>query len=92
MPPIQIADSSAYCSCVAGSNGTYCKHRIDIMHGDAKAIVSENLQDIETLQAWLPCTDVDAALIQIKSAELALADAKRKLAAAKKTLATAMRD
>jgi len=83
---------SAYCSCTAGINGTYCKHRINILNTDTKAIVSDNVKDVEVIQAWLPGTDVDAALIEIKAAELELAEAKRKVTATKKALALAMRD
>ena len=38
---------SAYCTCPAGKNGQYCKHRINIMAGSTTGIVSGNQQDVE---------------------------------------------
>ena len=40
---------SAYCTCPAGVNGQYCKHRFAIMAGEAIGIVSGNESDVATV-------------------------------------------
>jgi uncharacterized Zn finger protein len=60
---------SAYCSCPAGENGQYCKHRFNILAGIAKGIVSHNEDDVKTIQSWLPGTDVEAAIAKMRELE-----------------------
>lgn len=38
---------SAYCTCPAGENGMYCKHRFNILEGSTKGIVSGNEADVQ---------------------------------------------
>ena len=83
---------SAYCSCPAGENGQYCKHRFNIIDGIAKGIVSGNVDDVKVVQSWLPGTDVEAALIRMRELETEEARIKKALSAAKKEVAKAMRD
>jgi uncharacterized Zn finger protein len=83
---------SAYCSCPAGKNGQYCKHRFNILDGVTKGIVSDNLDDVKVVQSWLPGTDVEAALIKMRELEAETAKLKKALSAAKKEVAKAMRD
>ena len=83
---------SAYCSCPAGENGQYCKHRFNILDGVTKGIVSNNLDDVKVVQSWLPGTDVEAALIKMRELEAEAAKLKKALSAAKKEVAKAMRD
>ena len=53
----------AFCTCPAGENGLYYKHRFGIMEGEGsmKGIVSENKEDVKFIFDWLPGTDVDEA-------------------------------
>ena len=83
---------SAYCSCPAGENGQYCKHRFNILDGLTKGIVSDNLEDVKVIQSWLPGTDVEEALIKMRKLESEAARIKKELSAAKKIVAKAMRD
>ena len=83
---------SAYCSCPAGENGKYCKHRFNILDGITKGIVSNNSEAVAIVQSWLPGTDVEKALIQMRKLEEEAATIKKQLSAAKKELAKAMRD
>lgn len=83
---------TAICTCPAGTYGNFCKHRIAILDGNAKSVVSDNADKVPTVVAWLPGTDVDAALSELREAEKvadpekkALNDAKRKLARAMNT-------
>lgn len=83
---------SASCSCPAGENGIYCKHRFNIMRGLDIGIVSQNKSDAEKIETWLVGTDVEMALIDVAEKEKISERAKQELSAAKKKLAKAMRD
>lgn len=45
---------SAYCSCPAGENGQYCKHRFAILDGAENSLVSSNASDIQIVQFGCP--------------------------------------
>lgn len=83
---------SAYCSCPAGGNGQYCKHRFNILDGLTKGVVSDNLDDVKVVQSWLSGTDVEAALINMRKLEAEAVRIKEELSAAKKEVAKAMHD
>ncbi|MGB4335971.1 MAG: SWIM zinc finger family protein [Chromatiaceae bacterium] len=83
---------SAYCSCPAGENGQYCKHRFNIFDGITKGIVSDNLEDVKVVQSWLSGTDVEVALIKMRELEAEAARINKELSAAKKIVAKSMRD
>jgi uncharacterized Zn finger protein len=81
---------TAICTCPAGTYGNYCKHRISILAGNAKAISSNNADKAATVVSWLPGTDVEAALFEVREAEKIADPEKRALNAAKRKLARAM--
>ena len=83
---------SVYCSCPAGENGQYCKHRFAILDGVQKDLVSPNADDIKIVQSWLLGTDVEKALLKMRSLEKEAEIIKRELSSAKQELAKAMRD
>ena len=83
---------SAYCTCPAGDNGQYCKHRFLILEGSTKGIVSSNLGDVKIVESWLPGTDVDVAIQKMRELEKETARIKKALSLAKKDVAKAMRD
>jgi hypothetical protein len=83
---------SAYYTCQAGSKGTHCKHRINILRGETRGIVEGDLNDVKKVLSWLPGTDVEAAIKEIENAEDALVLAKSNLARAKKKLGQALLD
>jgi hypothetical protein len=83
---------SAYCTCPAGDNGQYCKHRFNILGGVTDGIVSGNENSVEEVTSWLTGTDVEAALNDVMDAEEQFEFAKLKLSAAKKQLAKAFLD
>lgn len=82
---------SALCTCPAGENGQYCKHRFRILEGSTEAIVSGNSEQVPTVVAWLPGTDVAAAMAAVVAAEREFERAKKVVTSAKKDLAAAMR-
>lgn len=81
---------SAYCTCKAGQNGMYCKHRFGILEGKTKGIVSENLHHVVDVASWLPGSDIEQAMKVVKKLEAKLASLKKELTAAKKEVAKAM--
>lgn len=83
---------SAYCTCPAGENGMYCKHRIRILRGLLDGIVSKNTADVTTVAGWLPGTDVETALRVIESLEKEAERIKNALSIAKKGLARCFLD
>jgi uncharacterized Zn finger protein len=78
---------SAFCSCPAGKHGMYCKHRIRIMSGTTKGIVSNNLSDIQTILQWLKGSEIEKIANEICEAQTDLEKAKRKVASLKKKFA-----
>lgn len=86
------ANFSAYCTCAAGENGMYCKHRFSLMNGDISALVGDNANDILHLKEWIKGTDVEKAMQEVLIAEQQLEAAKAKATMAKKNLARSMRD
>jgi len=81
---------NAFCTCPAGQKGQYCKHRMSILRGDGKAIVSGNQNDIVVVRDWLTGSDVEMAIHDLGEAEAAAEEANKQLSKAKKALATAM--
>lgn len=82
---------NAFCTCPAGENGQYCKHRFAILAGDSKAIVSKNKDQVTTVCGWLPGTDLESALTELAEAEHEYDAAKELFTIAKKRVAQAMR-
>ena len=82
---------SAYCTCPAGMNGQYCKHRIKILCGVTHGIVSGNEVKVQIVTSWLPGTDVEVALSAVLDAEKQYEKAKLELSSAKKRLARAFK-
>lgn len=88
---IKDGDSlTAICNCPAGTYGNFCKHRISILDGNAKAIVSDNAEQAATVLTWLTGTDVEAALAEMRAAEKVDDPDKKILNVAKRKLARAM--
>jgi hypothetical protein len=83
---------SVYCTCPAGDNGQYCKHRFNILGGITDDIVSGNQHEADLVTSWLAGSDVEAALSDVMKAEEQFEIAKNELTSAKKRLAKAFRD
>jgi uncharacterized Zn finger protein len=81
---------TAICTCPAGTYGNFCKHRISILDGNTDAISSDNARQATTVVGWLPGTDVEAALSEMREAEKMADPDKKSLNAAKRKLARAM--
>jgi len=87
---IKDGDSlTALCTCPAGSFGNLCKHRVAILDGDTAAVLDEDTDKVSTVVAWLPGTDVESALKDLREA-IATKVPKDELATIKRILARAM--
>ena len=86
------ANLTALCTCPAGENGQYCKHRFRILSGSPEGIVSDNQAEVRTVESWLLGTDIEAALKQVKEAEAVFEKAEKELVKLKRRLARAMRN
>ncbi len=82
---------NAFCTCRAGINGQYCKHRFSIMAGNNDAVVSDNGEKVILVNSWIPGSNVEVVLCELAEAEHEKEKATRRLSAAKKNVAKAMR-
>ncbi len=80
----------ARCTCRAGLFGKACKHRINILHGDKGAVVSDNADEVDEVAAWLEGSDIAAALEIIVRLEKEKKRIARELSKAKKAVAVIM--
>lgn len=85
------ASFTAHCSCPAGKNGMQCKHRLNILMGLTGAIISDNVNEVETIQGWLTGTPTDKAIQSLASIEKQYSSIKNALSKAKKDLSRAFR-
>lgn len=83
---------SAYCTCPAGENGMYCKHRTRIITGDTEGIVGGNVPLVKDIQRWIVGSNIEKAMAVVQEREKDLANAKKLLSQAKKEVAKAMMD
>jgi hypothetical protein len=82
---------TALCTCRAGQVGQYCKHRLNILQGITKAIVSGNERDVQMVGALLKGSDVENVLLDLREAEKRFDEAKKELDYHKKRLARSLR-
>ncbi len=47
------SNANAFCTCPAGSNGQYCKHRFGIMNGEVSRLLSGNTADVVRLKTLM---------------------------------------
>ena len=80
----------ATCTCQAGQNGTYCKHRLAILAGEISAIVSGNITDVHAIANWLPGSPLRACLDELSDAEKKMLAAQKLVSKIKKKLAATM--
>jgi hypothetical protein len=78
---------TASCSCPAGIFRRHCKHRIGIMSGEVKGMVSGNLEDMATVQEWVRGTPLEALWMGLQELESELAALNSRIRKQKKLLA-----
>ena len=81
---------TAHCSCPAGENGMYCKHRIRILCGDDEGIVSGNKEDIKLVIENLKNSTLYVPFQEYFASEDNYEKAKKDLSVKKKHLSNAL--
>lgn len=81
---------NVFCTCKAGEDSLYCKHRFALFDGDTTNLQSGNEDYVGLLQEMLNGTDVELALNDVKRLDMAHEDARKALGSAKRALAKAM--
>ena len=76
---------SASCDCGAGKQGTYCKHRIDILKGDTSSVISDNI-NYKQLENWFKNSDIEKQLLEIDALSVEIESLKKRLEKSKKEL------
>jgi uncharacterized Zn finger protein len=79
------------CTCVAGKLGQWCKHKMSLVTGDTKSLVSSNPEDVALLVRLIPQTSAAALIKEVIEAEQQAEDAKQRIKLGKAALAKAVR-
>ncbi|MFL2583837.1 MAG: hypothetical protein ACJ0Q9_05585 [Gammaproteobacteria bacterium] len=85
------AGLKAYCNCLAGTHGSHCKHRINILAGDPSGIVSDVDDKFELISEWLCGTGLESALEEFLSAQKEKPQDRERVVKAKKSISKFMR-
>jgi uncharacterized Zn finger protein len=81
---------AATCTCAAGMNNQYCKHRFGLLSGDATDLASENASEINQLPEMLAGSNLEAALRALAEAEAGQQAAAKLVSNCKRAVARAM--
>jgi uncharacterized Zn finger protein len=82
---------TAFCSCPAGINGQYCKHRFSIMRGQLKSVVSGGDTEVGIVHQWLDGTKLREAFLEMDALQVEADRVNRSLARVKKAVSQIMR-
>jgi hypothetical protein len=74
------------CTCAAGENGSYCRHRLDLLAGVVGELRSGSAADVQALAVWAQGTALEQSIAEMAALEKAQADLKRRLSAVKKAI------
>lgn len=88
----ELNNLTAKCTCKAGQYGRYCKHRLGLMDGSTKKVVSDNLEQVPLVPKMMEGTDVHRAYMAFRAIESVYEEAKNEFAVRKKILAKSMSD
>lgn len=81
----------AACDCSAAMNGSFCKHRTQIMQGSESGIVSKNKNEVATVASWFKGSDLEAKMKLIEQKETQTERLKKEVTQLKKELSKLMR-
>ena len=77
---------SGSCTCTAGQQSKYCKHRLDLLQGDTEAIVGASDGDLKTALDWYRNSDLMLKVEELKSVKKDIENLKNKQKAIEKSL------
>lgn len=78
------------CTCTAAQYGRHCKHRMRIIAGDTTDIISDNVDQIATVQGWISGTALERTLNELTASEDSLKDIQKTVRDLKKKIARMM--
>lgn len=81
---------NASCGCRAGIMGQLCKHRLSILNGDKSAVVSDNVDQVSEVVAWLVGSYVAEVISEVVLLEAEKKLIENKLKKAKKLLTSTL--
>ena len=70
---------TAHCSCENGGANALCKHRLSILAGKAKWVISDNVPDVKRVLSWVAWTDLGEAILKATHAQKRLKEAEKEL-------------
>lgn len=82
---------TATCSCSSGVDDI-CQHRINILSGSSKEIISNNHEEVKKVTSWIAGTDVGKAMHDMIESLKHLENAQEDFANARKRLIKALKD
>jgi hypothetical protein len=77
---------SAECTCAAGTYGSFCKHRVNIIKGNKDGIVSTNLSELPIVKKWFTGTIIEKNILEIEKTEAEIETLNKKVKGLKKQL------
>lgn len=70
---------TASCTCEQGGAGTVCRHRLSILSGQTKWVISDNLLSVKRVLTWVASTDIGQTIVDQVHAQKRLQEAKANL-------------
>lgn len=87
-----MGNLQAHCSCGKAQDGDFCSHRFEVLEGETARLVSENLDDVHALRAWIKGSDIEVAMRDLSKAKTELLLAHEKVDKCRKALVRRMLD
>jgi hypothetical protein len=81
---------SFLCACSGAQNGSICKHRMNLLHGDVTNLIAEKSSDVLALKNLLAGTNIERSILILHDLEKEAEALKRRVASQKKVIARYM--
>ena len=70
---------TARCTCESGGPGVLCKHRLSILSGQTKWVISNNLLSVKRVLTWVASTDIGHTIVRQAHAQRRVHEAREEL-------------
>jgi hypothetical protein len=82
-----------FCNCTAGSLGRFCKHKWQLMSGDAQMLSSDaQIDELNQVLSWVDDSDFKKLYNRVNELEMEIAVIKKQIKAEKKNVERRMRE
>lgn len=82
---------NADCDCTASFNGSSCKHRLQILAGNAEGIVTANKNEVAEVASWFKGSELEKRVSEIEAKEKQMEALNKEIQNLKKQLSKSMR-